>query len=201
MNAHPTSPGQSPPGRRQQKKLQLLNTVQKEAIDLFSKYGYHQVTVEQIAKAAGISRSTLFRHFATKEAIVLYDSLDLPLADEFRRQPSSHTAREALRTTLRQVFSDIQATDGSMHQQRELLIRTVPELRATILNQLADSINTLASLVAERTGRDAGDLEVRTLASALTGVVVGVLLDDTAQDNPLDRFDEALAHLESALHI
>ena len=36
--------------------------------------GYEETTIDQIAEAAGVNRRTVFRHFATKEAI-LFDHL------------------------------------------------------------------------------------------------------------------------------
>lgn len=40
------------------------------AIELFSKYGYDRVTTEQIAKTAGFSEKTLFRHFQSKQNLL-----------------------------------------------------------------------------------------------------------------------------------
>jgi len=40
------------------------------AFALFSERGYNQVTVDQIATAAGVSRRTFFRHFSAKEEVV-----------------------------------------------------------------------------------------------------------------------------------
>jgi len=43
------------------------------AIDLFSRQGYEQTTVEEIADAAQISRATFFRRFRSKEDVVFAD--------------------------------------------------------------------------------------------------------------------------------
>ena len=40
------------------------------AIDLFSKNGYNGVTTEEIAKEAGFSEKTLFRHFQSKQNLL-----------------------------------------------------------------------------------------------------------------------------------
>ncbi|HSW74703.1 MAG TPA: TetR family transcriptional regulator [Candidatus Saccharimonadales bacterium] len=186
---------------REQKKRYVLDTVQREALALFAVRGYHAVTVEHIAKATGISRSTIFRHFANKEAIVLYDSLDSPLADAFRQQPANMTAIEALRATLKETFSKTKMADSKAYRQREVLIHDIPELRAARLNELAGDIDAFAALIAERAGKIPDDPEVRTLASALTGIAIGIFLDDKAQADNFRRFDTALAGLESSLRI
>lgn len=182
------------------KKIQLLDRVQKEAFALFKKHGYDGVTMLQIAQAAGVSRSTLFRHFATKEAIVLHDSLDLPLAEAFRSQPPTYTTIQALRNTLREVFLKL-SSETKAEIQREELIRTVPSVRSALLNELAASIDALAMLIAERANRTKDDILVRTLASALTGVAMGVLFCDNAPGNHFVYFEKSLASLEESLHI
>lgn len=43
---------------------------------LFLEQGFQETTVDQIAEAAGISRRSFFRYFATKEDVVLGDLID-----------------------------------------------------------------------------------------------------------------------------
>ena len=44
--------------------------VKKVATEKFFRYDYHKVTIDEIAKAAGISKRTLYEHFKSKEEIV-----------------------------------------------------------------------------------------------------------------------------------
>ena len=43
------------------------------AIDLFSAHGFDAVSVDDVAEAAGIARRTLFRYYASKNAILWGD--------------------------------------------------------------------------------------------------------------------------------
>ncbi|HSW77316.1 MAG TPA: TetR family transcriptional regulator [Candidatus Chromulinivoraceae bacterium] len=191
-------------GLREQKRRHLLDTVHKKAVVLSIKHGYDLVTVEQIAVAAMISRSTFFRHFATKEAAVLYNSLGPDLMSSFRNQSSNITTIQALRNTFNEVFSGstISAVESKLHRQRMILIRTVPKLRMAMIDQISMSTDMLASLIAEHAKRTADDPAVRTLASALMGVTIGILIDSEDNDESyLDRIDEALKQLETGFLI
>jgi AcrR family transcriptional regulator len=46
------------------------------ALALFLEHGFDATTVNQVAAAAGVSHMTFFRHFATKEDVVLDDPYD-----------------------------------------------------------------------------------------------------------------------------
>lgn len=189
-------------GLREQKRQHLTNTVHQTAVALFTKYGYNAVSMDDIAKASGVSRSTLFRHFATKEATVLHDNLDPILLDVFRNQPSDITTIQALRNTFHEVLSKSSDTKPTrLHKQRYNLIRTVPQLRVAMLQELTKTNDMLVALVAERTKRPTSDVAVCTLAHALMGVAVGIVFNLGKDEDYLARFDQALQQLEAGFVI
>src|SRR4249919_3162975 len=53
-------------GRRRSTTTEHLSNV---AIDLFASRGFDQVSVDDVAHAAGIARRTLFRYYSSKNAI------------------------------------------------------------------------------------------------------------------------------------
>src|SRR5580693_634865 len=63
--------------RRDRKKLDAREKIIATAIDLFSKHGIANVTVEQIAEAADIGKGTIYNYFDTKEAVVVAFMIDL----------------------------------------------------------------------------------------------------------------------------
>ncbi|MBN9185118.1 MAG: TetR family transcriptional regulator, partial [Microbacterium sp.] len=53
------------------------NAVVAAALDLFARQGFEATSVEQIAQAAGVSRSTFFRQFGGKDDVVFADHEEL----------------------------------------------------------------------------------------------------------------------------
>lgn len=58
------------PTHRESKKRRTRQAIRAAAIDLFTKQGFADTTVEQIAAAADISTRTFFNYFDTKEQAV-----------------------------------------------------------------------------------------------------------------------------------
>jgi len=56
-----------------QKKLDRL---MEKSEELFWKYGYNGVSVDQIAKEAGISKMTIYKHFSSKEELFIQVLMD-----------------------------------------------------------------------------------------------------------------------------
>src|SRR6266496_2057208 len=75
------------------------------AVDLFVEKGYDETTIDDLAAAAGMSRRTLFRYFASKEELVMgnYEVLGEQLAEDLAARP----AGEPIWVSLRQVFGRV----------------------------------------------------------------------------------------------
>jgi AcrR family transcriptional regulator len=63
-------------GLRARKKARTHDTIAEAAISLFLARGFDQVSINDIAAAAEVSKPTLFRYFATKEDLVLHRFAD-----------------------------------------------------------------------------------------------------------------------------
>ncbi|GBU18787.1 MAG: TetR family transcriptional regulator [Methylobacterium sp. CG08_land_8_20_14_0_20_71_15] len=60
-----------PRGLRARKRQETLERIAETGLRLFSQNGYDATTLDDIAKAAGISRRTFFYYFKSKEEILL----------------------------------------------------------------------------------------------------------------------------------
>lgn len=59
------------PSLRERRHREAKEALSAAAFDLFEEQGFTETTMEQIARRAGVSRSTAYRRFASKEDIVL----------------------------------------------------------------------------------------------------------------------------------
>jgi AcrR family transcriptional regulator len=188
-------------GLRERKKAKTRAAIRQHALRLFREQGYHATTVEQIAEAAEVSPSTFFRYFPTKEDLVITDDYDPLIVAAFKAQPAGLRPIAALRAAMRSVFAELSDDQLALERERQTLIVSVPELRAGALDGLAQTVQLLAQVVAERVGRRPVELAVRALAGAVIGVALAAMLA-AAEDPAGDLFtllDAAMAQLEEGL--
>ncbi|MEV6030529.1 TetR family transcriptional regulator [Nonomuraea sp. NPDC052116] len=188
------------PGLRERKKAKTRALIQKEALRLFQEQGYAATTVEQIAEAAEVAPSTVFRYFATKEDLVLVDQFP-PFMQALQSVPAHLKPVPAIRAAMRVMLAGQTAEEFAESMEREKLMFTVPELWAASLDNISGVVRTMHEQLAARTGRPADDPELRNVTGAIVGVLMAVWLD-LVKDPALDasvELDKALAHLEAGL--
>lgn len=99
------------------------------AFALFDEHGYDATTVEQIVERAGVSRSTFFRAFGSKEDVIFpsHDDLQSRMAARLATGTSETmmlAVSEAAVLVLEQYLEE-----GPLARSRYRLTRTVPALR------------------------------------------------------------------------
>lgn len=170
----PTDPALAPApmGLRERKKAQTRAAIQRHALRLFEQNGYSTTTMEQIAAAADVSPSTLYRYFPTKEDLVLSDDYDPLLEAAFRAQPPGTPILEALLTAIQSVWEGVPPEEKTEATTRFRFSYTIPEVRARALEHMFSTADMIAELFGERLNRSPDDLDVRVLA----GTVIGTML-------------------------
>src|ERR1700754_3127877 len=88
-----------PAGRRERKKAATRQAIADAALRLFLEHGYDQVSIRDIADAADVSTTTLFKHFTGKEALVFDEEADreAELVGAVRDRPAGTRILDALR--------------------------------------------------------------------------------------------------------
>ncbi|MGW5868131.1 TetR/AcrR family transcriptional regulator [Streptomyces sp. NPDC055239] len=167
-SAHTPQPGHMAElGLRERKKLKTRIAIREATYRLIEEQGYEATTVEQIAEAAEVSASTVFRYFPTKEDIVLTDEYDPFLEDELRARPADEPIVESLRHVLRRAVGVGFTEEPEISRLRTRLMVEVPAVRSRMLESMSVTGRMLCRVIAERTGRDPADLEVRVFSMGL----------------------------------
>jgi mycofactocin system transcriptional regulator len=139
--------------------------VEQAALDLFTLKGFEAVIIDDIAAAAGISRRTFFRYFATKADAVWGDfaahtaRLERLLADTDPGQPVLASVCAAY-----VEVNDYATGELPLLRERMQLILTEPALLAHSQLRYADVDRVVAEHVARRTGTSPAALVPRLVA-------------------------------------
>lgn len=110
-----------------------MATPSEEIVDaafrLFHERGYDATSVDDIAAAAGVSRSSFFRLFGSKETVIFPDHDAILASVESRLAASTeHTALRAVSDAVRLVLRHYIA-EGERALRRYQLVSSVPALR------------------------------------------------------------------------
>ena len=98
------------------------------ALELFDEQGFDQTSVEQIAQAAGVSRSTFFRQFGGKDDVVFTDhEVLLDRLRDFLGQAHRDPWAAVCEASVL-VYSHF-AADPELARRRYAVVRGVPALR------------------------------------------------------------------------
>ncbi|TFE53144.1 TetR family transcriptional regulator [Streptomyces sp. ICN441] len=170
-----SDPAYPPPtSLRERKKARTRQAIQEHALRLFLAQGYDGTTVDQIARAAGVSSMTFFRHFPTKESVVESDDYDPLIVRLIEQRPPAEEPLAALRHALGEGLSAVYATDRDALLVRTRLVLRTPALRARLWENQHATERMLATALAARAGEEPG-LRLRVIAAAALAAVTAAL--------------------------
>jgi AcrR family transcriptional regulator len=170
-------------GLRELKRERTRRLISDKAFELFTDHGFGRTTVEQIAAAAEVGPSTLYRYFPTKETLVLEfveDSLFDALA-WFRQQPADTDLPDALQVVIERVLDQMESNPDRVRTVYDLAGQT-PSLSAHLSEVIWRWRNELGI---ELTHRLAGD-SVGFTAALAAGTTMNIIeiVVQTWVDNP-----------------
>ncbi|WP_046500274.1 TetR/AcrR family transcriptional regulator [Streptomyces odonnellii] len=200
----PLAEHEPPMGLRERKKLKTRIAIRRATYGLIAEQGYEATTIEQIAEAAEVSPSTVFRYFPTKEDIVLTDEYDPVMASVLRARPAGEPPLESIRFLMDQTMRTVMATGLDEMVQRTKLMVEVPAVRARMTETMSSTAKLFAEVLAERTGREPDDIEVRIFVAAVLGALREVTLywgERGCRDDLLDLIHRALDGLTAGLRL
>lgn len=177
-----------PTFRQKQRNERMLHA----AIDEFSRQGFHQASVDTIARKANVSKATIYSHFGTKEALFLA-VFDLVLRTALRPPAfdlNVMSLDEMVRQGIRQLFTQVADTPEArfffqcMTSDAGLLGE---ELRNHLANRfIAASLGEMKELEkAQKAGLVSPDLHIELIHHALIGMVLQIFRFWWSRENVL----------------
>ena len=162
--------------RSEETRQRLLDA----ALDLFERDGYAATTVVDIAAACGVSHMTFFRHFPTKEAVLLDDPYDPAIAAAVAAQDVALAPIERVAAGLLAVASTMGEAVGLEAKRRIAIANDVPELRAAVA---ANNRATEDAIVAACVHQGVDGLRARVAAAACLAAITVALLHWATTDD------------------
>ena len=161
---------QSRVGRRRSTTPEHITDV---ALELFTARGFDEVSADDVAHAAGIARRTLFRYYASKNAI-LWGDFDAHL-EHLQELLDNVDPRirmgEALRAALL-AFNKFDESETVRHRRRMRVILETAEQQAYSMTMYAGWREVMAGFVAGRLGVKTTDPIPQTVAWTMLGVAL-----------------------------
>lgn len=152
------------------------------ALQLFVEQGFEATGTAQIAQRAGVSEMTLFRHFPSKEALLLDDPFDLRIAEAVRARPADEHPMTAVVEGIRQAWSGIADTEFAGLRQRLRIIASAKGLAGALERSSSATIDAIADALIDRGVPTAAARVVP--AAVIAGLSVALL--DWAQSETVD---------------
>ncbi|UBU18582.1 TetR family transcriptional regulator [Nonomuraea gerenzanensis] len=177
----------------------ISHRLAEAAVTLFDENGYDETTVDDIANLAGVSRSTFFRYYRSKEDAIFpdHDAL-LARIDARLRASTAGTAIVAITDAVRIVLAHY-VDDAEVSLRRYRLVRKVPALRDREIASVARYQRLFREFVGAWLGDspDAGlraELMAASVVSAHNQVLRGWLRAGGTYD-PSGPLDHALGYV------
>jgi AcrR family transcriptional regulator len=156
----------------------LLAEYEQIAWKLFAQYGFREVTVDEIAEAAGVSARTLFRYFPTKEDFLLgFTRRGLQaLVDLIAElEPNSDPVRSVWQLIRSHLLQEPQ--DVRLLRLWRRAAADAPEIHARVRGERLHALTEVVTDYCARSKGGAGsdDPDPRLLAGMVVGVEMAVI--------------------------
>ena len=179
-------------GLRERKKLEAWRTIRATALRLISQRGYDAVSVEDIAKEAGVSRTTFFSYFPSKEAVAFeFDPQELA---QWRALLADDPSDQPLWEALTDLFVDVAKMLPEWLPVQKRLFQQSPEL----CGSSRDMCDSFGPDLREWVGRRAEDVDALRTALVLNTALAAFTTAIEAW-NPDDSFEHFLELVRDCL--
>jgi AcrR family transcriptional regulator len=188
-------------GKREQRKRQTRRAVETVAVELFTRHGYDNVSIDEIVAEANTSKRTFYRYYSAKEDVLMTQQHHLLalIPDAVASRPLDEHLIDAVCNAMRDVQPQIEPDDDlALHKAR--LIFETPSLASRMIEWAQAWEAALATAIAERLAMtDPDDARPQMMAAAILAALRVVTRRWLTQHARTDYVDEARRQL-TALH-
>jgi AcrR family transcriptional regulator len=167
-------------------------------MELYVERGFEQTTVAEIAKRAGLTERTFFRHFADKREVLFWGAATLQenLVNAVASAPDSAPPIDAIAAAI-EVAGDLlqERRDGA--RQRQTIIAANPELQERELIKLASLASALAGALRRRGVREPAASLTAEAGIAVFKIAFGIWIDEDSEQDLPQVIKESLAELKA----
>jgi AcrR family transcriptional regulator len=195
---------------RERTRRAVQTQVAEIALQLFVDQGYEATTIDQIAEAAGMSKRSVFRYFATKEDVICgrYELVGERLAEALRARPLDEPLWESLRRIFDELvpyLDDAASRDRAVSTER--IVRDTPALRARYLEKIDHMQALCEQAVRDRMAQRGhacpnGDPRPRAVVGAAFSCLLAAQSSAVADDGARSfagLLDQAMASIQPTL--
>jgi AcrR family transcriptional regulator len=151
-------------GRRERKKAQTRKALADAALELFLDRGYDQVGVREVADAADVSVTTLFKYFPSKESLVfdIDEDVETALVAAVRDRAPDQPIVQAMREHIQQRATSVAAYPHTAAFTR--MVEDTPVLRDYARRMWLRHETALTRAIAAEINAPADDIGCAALA-------------------------------------
>ena len=135
----------------------------RSAVDLFTEYGYDATTVAAIAKRAGVTKSTFFRHFPDKRELLVagQETLSRLLAEGIAEADQQATPLDAVAAGLERASVEMGRSSRDLGPRLKAAVAASTELQE---RDALKSVGIAAAMTAALSARGVPDSRARLAA-------------------------------------
>jgi AcrR family transcriptional regulator len=113
----------APTNRHELRRRSTHEALRRAALECFARKGFASVTVRELAREAGVTERTFFRHFPTKEAVLFqdYETHLEWLAEALAQRPASEPLFDAVLASVATFPHDLEVVRQAATARTELI--------------------------------------------------------------------------------
>jgi AcrR family transcriptional regulator len=189
------------PGLRERRKRKTRQAISDIATQMFATRGFDEVTIAQVAEAAGVAKMTVTNYFPRKEDLVFdrAEAVERHLADVIAARAPGESMLAAIRRDYAEAVARADVTLGISSPAFARMVLGSPVLASRALEMLEQRERALGDAIAAETGTDnpqqrfvaamlasvhrvlAAEATERSLAGQSRGEICAVLADAAAR--------------------